>query len=273
MIDRRKIVFAIFFFVSFQCNTCSELVAKPYYRFWRGWKKDNLSYEEFHSILANRFMPATPAMLAKHGLTAYLVAIPELPHSELLPDEIALVVYKDFVSFKKAFSTAIGKKYGKMHWDVFKRGPSFSQVPIPYPIEKQNTIHPGKAYDLLGGNIDWQRGHSVFSLGFRIPGVLPSIFQKRFNEKVWKIKKTAAKNGLRAFLFLTTRDYIISLINWESRESMQQGMRSLQNNGYTGHPIPFMKSFMIKQSKPFKDRVNAGQFLNVKFKIFTPEQD
>ena len=188
----------------------------PYYRFWRGFKRIDISYPNFVSGLNKVFVPATTENGAGKGLIAYLPVLPPLGKTDasekitIFPDEVALVVYRDEQSYKKIGATPAGIAYTQSHWNYFERAKSSSKVPGLY----SGAVAFDQAYDLLGGGVDWRSGVSRVAFYPRETNVGDYEYLLSVKRNLdWMQNKTKSRSGIRAMVALVAHDYIIIFQN------------------------------------------------------------
>ena len=119
--------------------------ADPYHRFWRGTKLAELSDDDFVNGLNQTFIPETIQTGATKGLFAYQPVLVQ-GNAHLLPDEVALVSYRDEASYDAIRSTQEGQDYSALHWKYFDKSKSMSLVPEHYSgvlvFEHAYDLHP-----------------------------------------------------------------------------------------------------------------------------------
>lgn len=181
----------------------SAAQAGPYYRFWRGWKKPELSHPAFQEILSKTFVPETVKVGAGNGLLAYLPALPQ-PHNSIVPDEIALVVYESKARYDALRATPAGQNYANMHWDVFSREKgSKSLEPVAYTGPLQNL----QAVDVLQSSAPWQKGFAVWTI---------SKLNGSPDDYLRMVAQRFASKGLASYVVLSADSYLYEYQLWTS---------------------------------------------------------
>lgn len=187
--------------------------AAPYYRFWRGWKLDQLSRPQFENGLNAGFISSTVRVGAGRGLIGYLpVLLPAVASSHSLPDEVALVVYSNEVDYNAIRSTAEGKAYADSHWLWFdKNKGSKSLTPERY----QGVVENEKAYDVLQSNADWKQGHGLFVTSKINGDIRPYINAMRteFSQR-GLISYLVLVHGSVLYEYQLWKDYATLKANW-----------------------------------------------------------
>ncbi len=251
----------------------TALEAAPYYRVWRGFKKEPFTSEQFNEAIAKVFVPATVEYGTGKSLTAYIPAIPNKVEGQLIPDEIALVVYDTKERYEALRATPMGKAYGDLHWEYFIRAPQDPAVPIPLNASKSATaeafpetalLENGKAYDLLQATADWQKG------------TVKTRFLKRVGDAAVEaelLKKLKSDVALKAqsFLILADANYFMTYELWENEEVLKNALAEDflgQNFGYlgennitatkTGKNVSGMQSLTIKEGEALSAQFDAA---------------
>jgi hypothetical protein len=176
----------------------------PYYRFWRGWRKPDLGVQEFNGDINRIFVPKTVKNGAGHGLMAYLPVLLPAQKPAGLPDEIALVTYKDLASYQQLGATPEGQAYTASHWNYFDHARSSSKVPEALASQAPAIDH---AYDLKGGSVDWQQGDTFFSLYVRPAGFGDADYLAAVKRGLDRLSEAAP--GVQGLLALVGDTYVI----------------------------------------------------------------
>jgi hypothetical protein len=252
----------------------------PYYRFWRGFKKDGMAWEEFHKALVTDFMPATVNTLGREGLVSYLVVLPIGSGSGNIPEEVALVGYVSEEIYKTASNTPHGKAYQQKHGDIFKtRGNSqaepneipgqsrFSRSLVPIDFESVSPEHFRKeaAYDVLFKPVDWQTGYSVFFMGLRNPSLRPDFFWDAMYKHVKAVKTAYSPMGLQGYVVLIDPNYEMAFMNWTSKATMEKAMQSPQGKSLENDVSNILTPLIRKEFRDFDGNVQPGECVNYKF--------
>ena len=250
----------------------AQLNAAPFYRFWRGYKKAELSKEDFQKAIAKTFVSATVEYGAGKSLIAYIPAIPQQIEDSaniLIPDEVALVVYDSKENYEALRATPMGKAYGDLHWNYFVRAPQDPALPVPANASKsavpeaftENTIlENGKAYDLLQSTPQWQKG------------LVKVRFLKRNTQEAELIKKIKSDFAAKAqgFLILADINYLMTYELWESSETL----RNSQYENFINSNFEYQGKNNLKiRNTPYnlagmqKLRISDGKGLNARFDV------
>jgi hypothetical protein len=141
-------------------------VAPDAVRVWRGFRRTELSYEEFYPQLGSFFIPGTVQIQAKVGLAAYLPSVLPPDKPAAAPDEIAVVFYEYQDAYHEAKETVGGRAYSALHGVAFDLARSTSGFPIRFTGE----LEPDMKYHLFDQHVDWQRGIVNTFVGVRDVG-------------------------------------------------------------------------------------------------------
>lgn len=235
-------------------------------RFWRGFRKEGTSPEEFRKRLANEFMPATVRTPGRFGLCAYLVVVPPMDHPACVPDEIALVMYASEAGYRKMNADPEGKKYQESHWGVFQRGTSGSLVPHALPGVVSEFPQKGLAFDLMEKSADWQAGYTLFTLEFRRPELEPADFPGKLARHLGAARAAFSSRGLQGCLVLMTEAYVMSFMNWESRAAMDTAFASSDGKAVARNAVKILIPYMRIPARPFDGALGFGDFVGVTIK-------
>ncbi len=237
-----------------------------YYRFWRGFKKADITSDQLKKQLAGHFMPATVKINAGKGLVSYTVAVPPAEKPAFIPDEFALVAYESEERYRSQVATPEGKRYQEMHWDIFDRNTSKSVVPVRFFELNPEIISANVAYDMVARNTNWQQGYVTFSIGLRKKGVSPADFFKRMTSHTITSVKLFSKCGLQGYLVLATDDYVVTYIKWPAKTDADRAFASEEvRDKVVSSARQFMDSLQYQAARGFDGTVHDGDFINMKF--------
>jgi len=209
-----------------------------------------LTQLQFNFLVNDTLIPATVSCCAKENLLAYVPVLPDAyrifdgPTSfelvdELIPDEMALIVYKDQESYESWRKIPQNQRpedlsaekqeavvYGPLHGDVFKIPQnneerkditsSRSQVPVLYPGKvtwpmDSKLYDKEVAYDLLGSTHDWQ--DLAARVGFRFwrrsSNISEIDYLKRIETYLNSLKKEKNIWGLLNYVILINDQYVM----------------------------------------------------------------
>ncbi|MEZ4813824.1 MAG: hypothetical protein R3A80_01280 [Bdellovibrionota bacterium] len=199
--------------------------AAPYYRFWRGFKKPELTTKDFNKAIEDVFVEATVENGAGKGLVAYIPGLPNKAEDIALPDEVALIVYESKEKYDALKATSMGKAYTNLHWDYFTRAPQTEGDPVPENISKSAVPIPftreiarlenGVAYDLFNSDADWKSG-----------AVKLRFFKRNSSEtleleSIRQIQKDYAEKA-DAYLVLADTEYLMIYELWKNEVSYDE---------------------------------------------------
>ncbi len=104
-------------------------------RLWHGFRRlENGAWDKFVADLADTFVPATWQVMRHYGLLSYVPTLLPENQGRGMPDEIALLVYRDEAGYKTSKNTVAGRAYSKMHAALFDfiGAASGSAIPVPW---------------------------------------------------------------------------------------------------------------------------------------------
>ncbi|MBM3275154.1 MAG: hypothetical protein FJZ00_08365 [Candidatus Sericytochromatia bacterium] len=227
----------------------------PLIRFFRGFRKADLSPGQYIADLQNRFIPAAPATHAKNGLVAYLPAVPPAAKPAFIPDELALIMYENDAVYQAARSTPEGKAYSDLHWDVFDKERSKSGSAAPFT----GTIQADQPYDVLGRPTDWQSGTATLFVGARNADVTPDAFLAAISARVARTKAHGEKADLAGYLVVAAADYVAEYKNWTSARAAARARTQ------PGGASDVLGAVMDEQASVFAGKISWGQVVNARF--------
>ena len=237
----------------------------PFVRFWRGFRLPGLDFPAFRNKLVKEFIPATLKTPGRYGLSAYMVAVP-LPSGKIaLPDEVALVIYRDENAYNRMNETPEGRAYQKSHWGLFSREISLSLVPRPFNMSSRIPTERGAAFDVLGIPVDWNSGQTFFFFGLRKPSLTPENFFRKLKTHVACVKSSFASQGLKGYLVLITGEYEIAFLNWESGSAMQKAMSTPKGKALFENAKSIQINHMWAPVKRYDGWLEPGDCSDVRF--------
>ena len=213
-------LFSVFAMLVLFCS--SPAFAEPYYRFWRGGKLAGLDAVRFEADLNRIFIPATVNQGKGKGLLAYQPVLPPIEKPDFIPDEFALVTYQSENGYRALKKMPVGAVYQKLHWSYFDRSRSKSLVPEEY----RGEVALEKAYDLLKGNTDWQKGASFFSLFLRASAESNLQFVARINSYILNSKQQFVAGGLNSWVILVADGYAAEYQLWKTSAAREVALKA-----------------------------------------------
>ena len=179
-------------------------------RLWLGFKSPNLTYPQFFQKLGTTFVPSCATLEPKLGLTAYMSALPDLKKApDLLPDQTALMFWKDINAHKNAQATLAERVYMDLHTIVYDLKQSQSLTPVAF----KGKFAAQQAYYLIPKKADWMIGGVRHLLGTRPSGVTPAAFIKQVSQWTLAYQKTPTKGADGALLYVTN-DLVVFWEHW-----------------------------------------------------------
>lgn len=144
-------------------------------RFWRGFKQDDLTLEQFQQNLIQKLIPATIQVGQNKGLISYAPVFPKNlfaanEQANFIPDEVAFIQYANEETYKKLAGTPEFKDYGKMHYEpgafVKKNAEGFSSGSLVSKTisEKETILFNAEAFAVDFGQTSstWQADDMQF---------------------------------------------------------------------------------------------------------------
>ncbi|MBI1859644.1 MAG: hypothetical protein HYR96_01840 [Deltaproteobacteria bacterium] len=208
----------------------AQAAGAPYYKFWAGYQRlvwdetaakafpekglapgARFESTDFLNLLNRWLIPATTSCCAKESLIAYLPVLrPEkLPGSVSIPDEMAIIVYKDKEAYERVRADKNNPEaivYGPLHALVFLMGEKTKPISTSYETTPfVGQLESGHAYDVLNQAVDWQEGYSVFRI------LLGAVTEKTVDY----VKSLAQTPGLLGHLVRVDGSRILEYQNWK----------------------------------------------------------
>lgn len=234
--------------------------ATPYYRFWRGHKKAEISSAIFQSGLNSEVIPKTIRLGSGQGMIGYLPAIPSKNGPKGTPEEVALIIYKSKAHYKKYLSSEEGKKLGKIQWSFFRKGLSNSKAPQKF----KDRVKIGKAYELLHSTHDWSSGHTVLTTRVKRRNSEDSDYLKSI-EALLNGSKAYQKKGLWQMIILVSDELTYAYTLWDSKKSYN---RLKKTQAYVNLISKVQTDLALVDEVSLnknKSHISNGQGLNLKF--------
>ena len=239
---------------------------QPYALLWQGWKKNNLTPGQFKTKIAKQFVPAAPAANAANGMRSFLTGLPPIKRSRSIPDAISLITFESQKVYEQTLTNDAGRQFDAMHWDLFdkKRGSHF-EAAIDFNAKKPSRLESGRAYDMIGKPIHWQKGHNVFFIGLRKNTVNVDAFFDRMFKHVQMAGDAFGNIGLKGYVFLLTETYEIAFMNWESQKAMEAAFKTKAAAAIVKDASELMGTLMWTVAAEFTGNINDGEVKNVRF--------
>ncbi|MDO8757441.1 MAG: hypothetical protein Q7J64_05480 [Elusimicrobiota bacterium] len=233
----------------------------PYYRFFRGVMRADLSQEEYLARMSSTFIPALPAAYADKGASAYIPAVPPASKTAGIADEFALIAWDSEQVYKAARETPQGRGHAELHWTVFDRERSRSGTTVPLAAE----LAAETPYDVLGTPVDWQKGYATFYIGLRKPGLSSAEFLKGLHAHVLEIREALVPQGLDGYVFVAGADYEAAYLHWPSREAAEAAFASDAGKAAAAGGSAILDHLLFAPAEPFTGKIASGQAVNVLF--------
>lgn len=141
-------------------------------RVWWGYKRPEVSNQSFDNSLGNVFIPVTVQQMSPLGLESYLPAVLPEDKPSSVPDEIAIVFYKDQNTYQNSRATVYGREYQLLHRALFNFDKKNGEVSTSdFPALFEDKLEPGKPYSLFPKlDTDWQSGTAKLYVGVPLDG-------------------------------------------------------------------------------------------------------
>lgn len=246
----------------------------PPRRFWIGFRRPDVSPEDFAKGINERLITDTQVG-AERGLIGYTPTLLEgLSSNPDLPQEIAMVTYKDDEDYRAIRETPEGTAYGNLHWNFFaKELPSGLKSGSAVATAYQGQMTFGSAYYLSKGITSFQAGEWSYAALARKPGEGDPEFLNRAKNYVEKLYQVFSSRGLDDFTFRIEKNFIFEYHLWASDSSYvaaksDLGQFRLQNGfGVLGSDVLSKGNFGYTH-------IGSGQGSNLQFKteIESPEK-
>lgn len=214
----------------------------PHIRFWQGFAHPALFGGEFKTALQKVLIPMTTEVGARRGLIGYTPVVTEQAGKpEFLPDEFALVIYRDQALYDGIRATPEGARYGALHFkmdgvrnipgmeslegrELFVRkdsygGASGSAVAIPVedkPEFDMMSVRFGESYaplwaknPLWGESSAWQGGATLVRVHLRRPGTTDNHY---LDSLAHYLKFSASTRQIAGHVVRVEKDYVIEYL-------------------------------------------------------------
>lgn len=197
-------------------------VAPNSVRVWTGYRLPELKQETFFQKLGSIFCPGTVQIQAPVGLTAYLPSVLPATKADGLPDEIALVFYREGQTeadntYHLAKKTVGGRAYSDLHQLVFDLARSRSGFPARFT----GTVAPEGRYYLFDHRLDWQHGIANVFVGARKREQTTDQFLEMLSRWLRAVQERAVqeRGGPDGAIAVTSADYVVFWEHWPNAEA------------------------------------------------------
>lgn len=239
----------------------------PYYRFFLGAMRQDLSREQYLLQLSTSFVPALSTAYADKGASAHIVALPPDSKPAWVADEFALIAWESEDAYKAALKTPQGRRHVALRWTVF----DFERSRSGPAVLLAGALLAETPYDILQKPVDWQTGYASFYVGLRKAGVSPEEFLKKMREHVQVVGETLAPLGLDGYVMVAGADYEAAYLHWPSRQAAEAAFASEASRPATETGRAILDDLMFTPVEPFAGTIKPGQAVNVRFKRRSPK--
>lgn len=179
---------------------------------WRGYKAAQTPYADFTKFLGTVFVPACALLQPNAGLCAYVPSMmPEQNKPAGVPDQTALMFWRDQSTYADAFNKLAVRAYTNLHGDAYDTKVSSAQ----FPIALAGAVKAEQPYFLVNQPADWMLGHVHHFVGARPKDRAPADFLAAI--AAWAKGYGARKDGrVDAALLCAGNDYVAL---WEHSDS------------------------------------------------------
>jgi hypothetical protein len=191
-------------------------VAPDSVRVWRGFRRKDLSEDEFFQKLGSLFVPASVQIQSKVGLTAYLPTVLPCDKPPAVPDEIALVFYQYRKAYDEAKETVGGRAYSELHELVF----DLKKSQTGFPQKFTGTLVPGERYHLFDKRVDWQAGQVKVFVGVR-SGEDVSGFLRGIEEWLREVQDSG-DSALDGAIVAASEEYVVYWEHWPNQANAER---------------------------------------------------
>lgn len=231
-----------------------EAGAAPFYRFWRGWKLDNIQRPQFEACLNNGFLSTTVRVGAGRGLIGYLpVLLPDTQSAHNVPDEIALVIYTNEKDYNFIRSTPEGKAYGDLHWTLFDKNKGSKSL---QPEVYNGKLESEHAYDILQSNVDWRKGHGIFITSKITGDITPYINSMR---------SEFSRKGLVSYLVLVQGNILYEYQLWTDLANLKLNWPLMRKQAASSLVYSAQLSTQLQKQDWKQPKIIPGLGLNLIF--------
>ncbi|MBK9324383.1 MAG: hypothetical protein IPM97_15770 [Bdellovibrionaceae bacterium] len=238
-------------------------------RFWRGFKQDNTSLDQFRGRVNSLLIPETIEVGTGRGLQAYAPSfLPDLKPL-FVPEEIAIVDYTSEEMYNAIRTTKRGRAYGPLHFaeNLFARQnahgySSGSVVAQDYKgtVEIKTT---GSAYMFGNQNLNSQEGSSVR----RTILVADATEAKAIGEYIANAIQISSGLGAQGGVVLVDPKYVIWMFNLPDANASEAkviqldlALRQIESNSFQ-----YFESVAVKSQDHMKTSLEPGGAITVKF--------
>lgn len=180
-------------------------------RVWRGFRSETKSFEDFRTFLGTVFVPACSLLQPNAGLRAYLPAMPtQTGKPATVPDQTALMFWKDPQAHDEAFKTVAVRAYTNLHGDAYGKG-SISNVPVLLG----DAVAPDTPYYLIPRPADWMLGHVQHLVGANPHPDSGPAFLERVHDWAASLRDSPPE-GLEGALLCANDHYVVAWLLWAS---------------------------------------------------------
>lgn len=240
------------------------LVPADAVRVWRGYKRSELSLDDYYKKLGSVFVPAAVEMESPLGLHVYIPAFPAgIEKPDTVPDETAILFWETQQTYHDAFKTLAERIYASTHGPLFCP-PSTAA----FPKFLKDTFKSEQPYYLFDTPADWMYGVVKHLVGRRPEGQAPELFLSHM--QAWATaEQHRAPEGLDGAIICAGNDYQVYWEHWIDAECAKTS--SIDNLAELVTPVLLKDAVPISLPAGLWDvweglTIASGDCLNLQFK-------
>lgn len=241
------------------------LAEAPFYRVFRGFKLASIPADGFPADFSEKFVPETARVMAKHSLISYVPALAPRDKPDILPDEVAIVVYGSGEAYAAGRADPERKAYGALHWDYFEtpwegRTKSHTAVPLARALESEVPV------DVLGTWPDWQTGTTFVFMGTRTPEMPRERFLAELTEHVVEARETLVPLGLDGYVLVANEESEIAWMHWPDSETAAAAFATPAATRLVKKAADLLDTVMWSEARVFEGSLDYGEAVTARFR-------
>lgn len=242
-----------------------KLIPADAVRVWRGFKKKDISTEEFLQKSGSVFVPSGVLTQAKLGLQAYIPSFPigTKDKPDTLPDETAILFWEDQQTHHDAFKTLAERVYTLTHGALYQMPPSRAV----FPLLLADSIKKEQPYYLFDRPADWMCGCVRNLVGGRPKEKTAEDFIAGIYNQV-KTLQTSNPEGMDGAIICAGNDYFAYWEHWVEEAAIKG--TGIDDLAAMTDVALFKKALPVTLSAELWDqwegiKVKAGDCFNLQF--------
>ncbi|MEK6774531.1 MAG: phospholipase D-like domain-containing protein [Bdellovibrionota bacterium] len=227
---------------------------KRMFRFWRGFKQDDVTASDLITKINARLIPETIRVGGKRGLTAYIPAFLPLQRPAGQPDEIALIAYTNEDTYNAIRSTKTGRAYGPLHFETGAFSKDTSKSVLLSQYEGVLPVDAASGFILGDQNTDWQKGFTIL----RVVSNAANDGKTHMD----LLQKNGASFGLNAAAIVVDPNYILEYLNFSNQQLASEFGNKLTA---VGDRLEVQSSIPIGINPIGNLKIGAGEGTSIQF--------